>query len=575
MTAEVWTFIFIGITFSVYLGIGIWSRVRETSGFYVAGRGVPAIANGAATAADWMSAASFISLAGIVSAKGADGCVYLMGWTGGYVLLALLLAPYLRKFGKFTVPDFVGERFASNPARIVAALCAIAVSLTYVAGQMRGVGIVFSRYLGVEVWMGVVVGMVIVGFFALVGGMKGITWTQVVQFFVLIVAFLIPAIFLSNTLTGNPIPQIGLVTGDVTSELNAISQEMGFDKFTSSFNSMSGWSMLNVFAVTLALMIGTAGLPHVIVRFYTTPTVRAARYSAFWALLFISLLYTTVPAVAIFSRTNLIQHFNEQPLDKIREKPWVQKWEKTKLLKFVDKNGDGKIQMASGNAFVMSGKTPTDEPNPDSKNEVFINNDMIVLSTPEAGGLPNAIIALVAVGGLAAALSTAAGLLLVISSSIAHDLYIKFFEPHASEAKKVFIGRLMVVVAILVAGYFGIDPPGFVAEVVAFAFGLAAASFFPVLLLGIFSKRVNHYGVICGMLTGIVFTGGYIACEKFLGVDFKSSLGNFYIASEGIGTIGCALNFIVTIVVSRLTPAPSAKIVELVESIRRPDEIGT
>ncbi len=572
LSAELWTYIFIGITFSVYLGIGIWSRVKESSGFYVAGRGVPSIANGAATAADWMSAASFIGMAGLISAKGADGSVYLMGWTGGYVLLALLLAPYLRKFGKFTVPDFVGERFQSDTARIVAAVCAIAVSLTYIAGQMRGVGIVFSRYLEIDIWQGVVIGMAIVGFFALIGGMKGITWTQVVQYGVLITAFLIPAVVLSNKLAGNPVPQVGIFTSDVAGKLDAVYTDMGFDRYTDSFNSMSNWNMLNVTAITLALMIGTAGLPHVIVRFYTTPTVRAARYSAFWALLFIAILYTTAPAVAIFSRTNMINEFRGQSHEDVRAIGWVKKWETTGLLKFCDKNGDGKIQMGPGNAFVMAGKKPTDDMDLSNQNEVYINNDIVVLASPEVGGLPNAIIALVAVGGLAAALSTAAGLLLVISSSMAHDIYIHYFDPKASEAKRVMVGRIMIVAAILVAGYFGIDPPGFVAEVVAFAFGLAAASFFPVLLLGIFNKRVNHYGIVSGMLVGIGFTAGYIVCEKFLGVDFRSMFGDWYISSEGIGVVGCLLNFAFTLTVSYMTPKPDPKVVELVENVRRPDD---
>jgi len=577
VSAEIWTFILIGISFSVYLGIGIWSRVKESSGFYVAGRGVPAIANGAATAADWMSAASFIGMAGLISAKGADGSVYLMGWTGGYVLLALLLAPYLRKFGKFTVPDFVDERFDSKFARVVAALCAIVISLTYIAGQMRGIGIVFGRYMQVEIWQGVLIGMVIVGFFALIGGMKGITWTQVVQYFVLILAFLIPAIALSSRMTGNPIPQVGLVTGDAVGTLNELYAEMGFDRYTNSFNRLSNWSMLNVFAITLALMIGTAGLPHVIVRFYTTPTVKAARYSAFWALLFIAILYTTAPAVAVFSRTNVIQQFRGQSLAEVQAIPWVEKWAATGELKFVDKNGDGLVQMGPGNAFVMNGKKPAIEDgkavaDTSNDNEVYISNDIAVLSMPEVGGLPNIVIALVAAGGLAAALSTAAGLLLVISSSVAHDLYIEFFDKHASEPRRVLVGRLMVVAAIGVAGFVGINPPGFVAEVVAFAFGLAAASFFPVLFLGIFSKRVNRQGVVAGMLTGISFTAIYIVCEKFLNVDFKSMFGDFYIASEGIGVIGCLLNFTITLTVSRMFPPPGEEIVALVERVRSPDE---
>ena len=577
MTAEVWTWIFIVITFATYLTIGWLARVKETSGFYVAGRDVPAIANGAATAADWMSAASFISLAGIVSAKGADGSVYLLGWTGGYVLLALLLAPYLRRFGQFTVPDFVGTRYGSETARVVAALCAIFVSMTYIAGQMNGVGIVFSRYFGVPVWTGVIIGMAVVAFFALLGGMKGITWTQVVQYFVLIFAFMIPAALVSKQLTGSPVPQAGILTSDIAPNLNSLYVDLGFDKYTDSFSNLSGWNMWNVLAITFALMVGTAGLPHVIVRFYTTSTVRAARYSAFWALLFIAILYTTVPAVAMFARSNFLKTFHEQPVEEVKELDWVSKWERTGLLKYADKpteqnpQGDGKLQMGPGNAFEMKQKKPTENLDTSNDNEVFIHNDMVVLASPEAANLPAFVIALVAVGGLAAALSTAAGLLLVISSSAAHDLYIHFVEPNASESRRVFVGRIMIVLAIGVAGYFGINPPGVVAEVVAFAFGLAAASFFPIIILGIFSKRTNHQGVVCGMLTGLLFTGGYIVAEKFWGIDFKSILGDFYIAPEGIGTIGCFLNFVVTMAISQLTPAPSEELTEVVDRVRYPD----
>ena len=483
MTTDQWAWLFIGITFAMYILVGWFSRVRESSGFYVAGRGVPAIANGAATAADWMSAASFIGMAGLLSVKGSDGSVYLMGWTGGYVLLALLLAPYLRRFGKFTVPEFVGDRFGSDTARVVAAFCAIFVSLTYVAGQMNGVGIVFSRYFGVPVWQGVIIGMGIVGFFAVMGGMKGITWTQVIQYFVLIVAYLIPAILISQQMTGNPIPQVGLVNGDFTAALNELHAELGFDAYTKPFGQLSGWGVWNVLLITLSLMLGTAGLPHVIVRFYTTKDVRSARYSAFWALLFIALLYTTAPALAIFSRTNLINEFHGQKIEDVRSEEWVNKWEKTGLLKFGDKNDDGLLTMAPGNAFVMNKKRPTDELDMSNANEVFINNDMIVLSTPEVARMSDWIIALVAAGGLAAALSTAAGLLLVISSSAAHDLYIHFVDPKATEQRKLMVGRIMIVGAIGIAGYFGVNPPGFVAEVVAFAFGFAAASFFPVIIL--------------------------------------------------------------------------------------------
>ncbi len=571
MTTEHWAWLFIGITFALYIVVGWLSRVRESSGFYVAGRGVPAIANGAATAADWMSAASFIGMAGLLSVKGSDGSVYLMGWTGGYVLLALLLAPYLRRFGKYTVPEFVGDRFGSDTARVVAAFCAIFVSLTYVAGQMNGVGIVFSRYFGVPVWQGVVIGMGIVAFFAVLGGMKGITWTQVVQYFVLIIAYLIPAIIISNQMTGTPIPQIGLVNGDFTQTLNDMHTEMGFDPYTKPFNGMSGWGKINVLLITLSLMVGTAGLPHVIVRFYTTKNVRAARYSAFWALLFIVLLYTTAPALAIFSRTNLINEFHDQPIEQVRSQAWVAKWEKTQLLKFVDKNDDGKLTMAPGNAFLMNKKRPTDEADLSNTNEVFINNDMIVLSTPEVARMADWIIALVAAGGLAAALSTAAGLLLVISSSAAHDLYIHFVDPNANEGRKVMVGRIMILFAVGIAGYFGINPPGFVAEVVAFAFGFAAASFFPVIILGVFDRRINAAGAVSGMLIGLGFTAAYIISEKFLGVDIKGMLGDWYVAPEGVGTIGCLLNFAVAITVSRLTAPPSEEIQQIVADLRLPE----
>jgi cation/acetate symporter len=580
-----WTFAFVMITFMLYLYIGWRSRVRESQGFYVAGRGVPAIANGAATAADWMSAASFISMAGLISFLGSDGSIYLMGWTGGYVLLALLLAPYLRKFGKFTVPDFVGERYYSDTARVVAAICAIFISVTYVAGQMQGVGIVFSRFLKVDIVTGVLVGTVVVAFFAVLGGMKGITWTQVVQYFVLILAFLIPAIALSSRLTGNPIPQIGLTSSDIAERLNQIQVDLGFREYTEPFANKS---IQNVFCITLALMVGTAGLPHVIVRFYTVPDVRAARYSAGWALLFIAILYTSAPALALFARYNLIETLDgarvvetEQVADAEAESKlrtiyhlerelaeggsepitWASTWQETKLITFDDKNGDGVIQLHNvGGDFA----------------EATISPDTIVISTPEVARLAPWVIALVATGGLAAALSTAAGLLLVISSSFAHDLYIHFFDPNASEAKRVMVGRIMIVVAIFIAGYFGVNPPGFVAQVVAFAFGLAAASFFPVILLGIFDKRTNREGAIAGMVVGLVFTATYIlGCriDKILGFWFDEPLfGNWFfgISPEGIGTIGCLLNFVVTIVVSRLTPPPPAAVQEFVEKVRVP-----
>ena len=617
-----YTYIFVGITFGIYLYIGWRSRVRETQGFYVAGQGVPAIANGAATAADWMSAASFISMAGLISFMGYDGSIYLMGWTGGYVLLALLLAPYLRKFGKYTVPDFVGERYYSETARIVAAICAIFVSMTYVAGQMRGVGIVFSRFLEVDVSTGVVVGMVIVAFFAVLGGMKGITWTQVVQYGVLILAFMIPCIALSKALTGNSVPQLGMTFSDISTKLNAIQVDLGFKEYTEPF---AGKGMLDVFCIAFALMVGTAGLPHVIVRFYTVPNVRAARWSAFWALLFIGLLYTSAPALAMFARYNLLNTLHEAPISqvevviedsegenvtvhkiadvdesarleafaKIKEaqalveaettsgsdrkttvryvmtdddgKPitWTAGWQNTGLIKFDDKNQDGHISLR----------------NEDGKfAEAYIDRDIIVLSTPEVAGLAPWVIAMVATGGLAAALSTAAGLLLVISSSIAHDLYIHFIDPEAPEAKRVNVGRMMIVLAILVAGYFGINPPGFVAQVVAFAFGLAAASFFPIILLGVFDKRTNRQGAIAGMVVGLGFTAICIAgnrSEKIFGTDgpLIEALP-FGISAEGIGTIGCILNFLVTVIVSRLTPPPPQEVQDLVDRVRVPSGAG-
>ncbi|MFN6036563.1 MAG: sodium:solute symporter family protein, partial [Dolichospermum sp.] len=460
MSVELWTIILVGLSFVLYIYIGWQSRVENTKDFFIAGQGIPAIANGAATAADWMSAASFISMAGLISFLGYDGSIYLMGWTGGYVLLALLLAPYLRKFGKYTVPDFVGDRYYSNIARLVAVVAAIFISLTYVAGQMRGVGIVFSRFLQVDVNTGVIIGMIIVGFFAVLGGMKGITWTQVAQYCVLIIAYLIPAIAIAYKLTGNPIPQLAFTTSDIADKLNLIQLDLGFKEYTQSFANKS---MLDVLFITIALMVGTAGLPHIIVRFYTVKSVRAARFSAGWALLFIAVLYTTAPAIGMFSRYNLITSLHNKTIVEVQQLDWANKWEKTKLLAFEDKNKDSRLQL-----------TPNKE-----SNEIIIDKDIIVLSTPEVANLPPWIIALVAAGGLAAALSTASGLLLVISSSVAHDVYYRIFDAQASEKKRVFVGRVVVGLAIVLAGYFGVNPPGFVSEVVAFAFGLAAASFFP------------------------------------------------------------------------------------------------
>jgi cation/acetate symporter len=547
MTVETWTKLIIGLTFAVYIYIGWRSRVKDTKGFYVAGQGVPAIANGAATAADWMSAASFISMAGLISFMGYDGSIYLLGWTGGYVLLALLLAPYLRKFGKYTVPDFVGDRYYSKTARIVAVFAAIFVSLTYVAGQMRGVGIVFSRFLGVDISTGVIVGMAIVAFFAILGGMKGITWTQVAQYFVLILAFLIPAAAISFNLTGNPVPQVAFTTSDIVERLNQIQVDLGFAEYTKAFATKP---MLDVLFITIALMVGTAGLPHIIVRFYTVKDVRAARYSAGWALLFIAILYTTAPALAAFARYNLIEGLHNKPLTEVRQLDWVSKWEQTGLLQFDDKNGDGRIELSPDRA----------------KSEITIDRDIIVLSTPEVAGLPPWVIALVAAGGLAAALSTAAGLLLVISSSIAHDIYFRLMKPTASEGEQVLVGRIMILFANLVAGYFGVNPPGFVAQVVAFAFGLAAASFFPVILLGIFDKRTNREGAIAGMICGLGFTLAYIIGNKFMGMPAWC----FGISAEGIGTVGAILNTIVMLVVSRLTPPPPPHIQEMVDHLRHP-----
>ena len=548
MSVEIWTIFIVSLTFALYLYIGWRSRVRDSAGFYIAGQGVPAIANGAATAADWMSAASFISMAGLISVLGYDGSIYLMGWTGGYVLLALLLAPYLRKFGKYTVPDFVGDRYYSNTARLVAVVAALFVSLTYVAGQMRGVGIVFSRFLQVDISTGVIIGMVIVGFFSVLGGMKGITWTQVAQYCILITAFLIPAGAIAFLLTGNPIPQLAFTFSDIVPKLNQLQVDLGFKEYTQPFANKS---MLDVLFITISLMVGTAGLPHVIVRFYTVPDVRSARYSAGWALLFIALLYTSAPALATFARYNLINTLHNQPIEQVRQLDWVNKWEKTKLLTFEDKNNDGRVELTPDKAT----------------SEITIDPDIIVLSTPEVAKLAPWVIALVAAGGLAAALSTASGLLLVISSAIAHDVYYRIIRPDASESQQVFVGRMMVGLAVALAGYLGINPPGFVAQVVAFAFGLAASSFFPIIVLGIFDRRTNREGAIAGMITGLVFTLFYIIGVKFGGMQPWF----FGVSAEGIGTLGMIINFIVTLVVSRLTPPPPPEIQEMVEYLRAPD----
>ena len=549
MSVEVWTGLLVGASILMYLYIGWSSRVSDSKGFFVADQGVPAIANGAATAADWMSAASFISMAGLVSFLGYDGSIYLIGWTGGYVLLALLSAPYLRKFGKYTVPDFIGDRYYSNWARLIAVIAALFVSLIYIAGQMRGVGIVFSRFLQVDVNTGVLIGMIIVGFFAVLGGMKGITWTQVAQYYVLIVAYIIPAVGLATLLTGNPIPQFAMTFGDISTKLNQIQVDLGFAEYTQAFANKS---MLDVLAITSALMFGTAGLPHVIVRFYTVKNVRSARFSAGWALLFIALLYTTAPALSMFARYNLINTLHNTSIEEVQQLDWVQKWENTGLLSFEDKDQDGLLQL-----------TPDE-----TSNEIVIDRDIIVLSTPEIAQLAPWVVALVAAGGLAAALSTASGLLLVISSSIAHDVYYRMIAPDASERNRVFAGRVVVALSLVLASYVGMNPPGFVGQVVAFAFGLAAASFFPAIVLGIFDKRTNREGAIAGMLAGLIFTAGYIIGAKFLGMPTWF----FDISAEGIGTFGMILNLAVTLIVSRLTPPPPIEIQKLVDELRIPDE---
>ena len=585
MDVQTLTFIFVGVTFALYLGIAIWSRAGSTDEFYVAGGGVSPLANGMATAADWMSAASFISMAGIISFVGRDGSVYLMGWTGGYVLLALLLAPYLRKFGKYTVPDFVGDRYYSDLARVVAVICTLFVSFTYVAGQMRGVGIVFSRFLEVEITTGVLIGMAIVFFYAVLGGMKGITYTQVAQYCVLIFAFMVPAIFISIMMTGNPVPQLGfgstLTDGSgiyLLDKLDNLSQELGFGTYTSGTKST-----IDIFFITAALMVGTAGLPHVIVRFFTVPKVRDARKSAGYALLFIAILYTTAPAVASFARVNLIQTVKNAPYASTPQ--WFKNWEDTSLIAWVDKNKDGKIQYLAGSAFkgkpqFIEGRGPLgerriDNPLTENKNELYIDRDIIVLANPEIAGLPAWIIALVAAGALAAALSTAAGLLLVISTSISHDLMKKIILPTITDKQELMFARMSAALAITVAGYFGIHPPGFVAQVVAFAFGLAASSFFPAILMGIFSKRMNKEGAISGMIIGLGFTAGYIIYFKFITPETNNSEHWWFgVSPEGIGTLGMIFNFVVSYFVSRLTPEPPQEVKDLVDNIRIPKGAG-
>lgn len=583
MDAQLLTYIFVGLSFAVYIGIAIWSRAGSTSEFYVAGGHVHPIANGMATAADWMSAASFISMAGIIAFAGYDASVYLMGWTGGYVLLALLLAPYLRKFGQFTVPDFIGERYYSKAARVVAVICLIVVSFTYIAGQMRGVGVVFSRFLEMPIEWGVVTGMGVVFFYAVLGGMKGITYTQVAQYCVLIFAYLVPAIFISILMTGNPVPQLGLgsdVVGDgisVLEKLDGALLDLGFSAFTAGTKST-----IDVFAITLALMVGTAGLPHVIVRFFTVTHVADARMSAGYALVFIAILYTTAPAVGAFARLNFIDSVHQQPYAEAPQ--WVKSWEGIGLIAWLDKNGDGVIQYAPGAPFEgrpdyaegtgANGERLLTNAPTENANEISVDRDIMVLANPEIAGLPAWVIALVAAGGVAAALSTAAGLLLVISTAISHDLLKKTFRPQITEKTELMAARGAAAAAILVAGYLGINPPGFVAQVVALAFGLAAASLFPATLMGIFFKHINREGAVAGMLAGLVFTLAYIVYFKspWFGAVNDAQHWLFGISPEGIGAIGMALNFITAIAVSRFTAPTPAGVRAMVDAIRIPED---
>ena len=560
MSVQLWTFIIVGITFAVYIGIAIWSKAGSTKDFYIAGQGVHPTVNGMATAADWMSAASFISMAGLISFMGYDGAVYLMGWTGGYVLLALLLAPYLRKFGKFTVPDFIGDRYYSNIARTVAVIAAIVVSFTYVAGQMRGVGVVFARFLEVPINTGVFIGMGIVFIYAVLGGMKGITYTQVAQYCILIFAYMVPAIFISLTMTGNVIPQIGFISTEsntgvyLLEKLDMLHRDLGFSEYTSGSKAM-----IDVFAITFALMVGTAGLPHVIVRFFTVPKVADARKSAGWALLFIAILYTTAPAIAVFARTNLINTVSEKNYSEMPK--WFKSWEGTGLITFEDKNNDGKVQYVADK----------------NKNELTIDRDIMVLANPEIANLPAWVIALVAAGGLAAALSTAAGLLLVISTSLSHDLIKKQIKPNLTEKQELLWARIGAVFAVSVAGYFGINPPGFVAATVALAFGFAAASFFPAIILGIFDKRMNKEGAISGMSIGLLLMFIYMAVYKlgwFVETVPPSSEWWFGISPEGFGTVAMFVNLIISLVVSRMTSSPPDDVQQIVEDIRIPRGAG-
>lgn len=579
MEVQHWTYLIVGITFAIYIGIAIWSRAGSTKEFYVAGGGVSPLANGMATAADWMSAASYISMAGLISFMGYDGGVYLLGWTGGYVLLALLLAPYLRKFGKFTVSDFIGDRYYSNTARLVAVICALMVSFTYVAGQMRGVGVVFSRFLEVDINTGVIIGMVIVLFYAVLGGMKGVTYTQVAQYCVLIFAFMVPAIFISIQMTGSSIPQVGMASTLVDSDvylidkLNGLSTELGFSEYTSSSKGVT-----DVFMITLALMAGTAGLPHVIVRFFTVEKVRDARKSAGLALLFIAILYTTAPAISMFARTNLIETVKGKAYSSMPE--WFHKWEDVGLITFNDKNGDGHIQYYNDKNTDAAFVAKTAELGYQG-NELEIDRDIMVLANPEIAKLPNWVIALVAAGGLAAALSTAAGLLLVISASVSHDLVKKIINPNISDKTELILARASAVVAVSVAGYFGINPPGFVAAVVALAFGLAASSFFPALVLGIFYKKMSREGAVTGMIVGILLMCFYILKFKFGvfdgGKEAVAGLKDawwFGISPEGFGTIAMLVNFAIAFIVNFFAPAPPKEVQEIVEDIRIPSGAG-
>ena len=566
MSQTVWTFLIVGVSFILYIVVAWWSRAKSTSEFYVAGSGVHPVLNGMATAADWMSAASFLSMAGLIAFLGYQGAEYLMGWTGGYVLLALLLAPYLRKFGKFTVPDFIGERYYSQGARLVAVIAALFVSFTYVVGQMKGVGVAFSRFLEIDFKYGVIIGVLIVFFYAVLGGMKGITYTQVAQFCVLIFAYLVPAIFISVLMVNNPIPQLGLggKLHDGTyllDKLDQVCRDLGFQEYTISKKNTIDFAF-----ITAALMLGTAGLPHVIVRFFTVPNVKDARKSAGWALLFIALLYTTAPAIAVFSRTNLIDTVQDKPYSELPA--WFKNWEGTGLLKFEDKNGDGKVQYYN-DANPTFVETVANERGWKGS-ELTVDRDIMVLANPEIANLPAWVVALVVAGGLAAALSTAAGLLLVISTSISHDLFKNWLRPKISEKGELKTARITIAIAVVIAGWAGINPPGYVAQVVAFAFGLAAASFFPAIIMGIFSKRINKQGAIAGMLTGLVFTTAYIVYFKFLGGTPDAYWWG--ISPEGIGTLGMLFNFIVSIGVTYLTPPPPLEVQQMVEHIRLPDD---